>query len=66
MADIKQAARWMGEGKKVGRPSFDDICYFYAEGEFEKFIYFKRGDDGQMTDVMSTEDLLAEDWEIRS
>jgi hypothetical protein len=58
MADIRQAAKWMDEGKMVKRP--DDENYRYYKDCFsclaEPGINFNV--------VISIEDLLARDWEI--
>jgi hypothetical protein len=57
MADIKQAAKWMGEGKKVRRSIWND-------GETCESKNFRIVDqDGAPTKFWKQE-LLAEDWEI--
>jgi hypothetical protein len=62
MADIKQAATWMNEGKEVTR-----------QGKKWRFRKATSGDiilgevpglDYYRTAVIFTEDLLAEDWEV--
>lgn len=63
MADIKQAAKWMQEGKRVKRPAWipDGIkCEDPLENQFSSIVW---ADDGMLVD-MSPKDLLAEDWEI--
>jgi len=58
MADIKQAAKWMDEGKKVTRKG--------CRGNW----VFRRGTEGEIclsrnsNPIIFTEDLLADDWEI--
>lgn len=59
MASIQQAAKWMKEGKKVRRPSFQDKEYFWAND-----FSFIKYETGEWVDMLEIEDLLAEDWEI--
>ena len=58
MADIKQAAKWMDEGKKVTRKGCSWAFHRGIEGE----IAVSRNS----TPIVFTEDLLAEDWKIAS
>ena len=58
MADIKQAAKWMQEGKKVtGGNALHPLILSCGE------IYFDTGKE-QLPYSVDNEDLLAEDWEI--
>lgn len=66
MADIKQAAKWMQEGKHVRRPEIAGCLY----GDWDDKDLFT-GFIGQITEEgheypwgMSLRDLLADDWEI--
>lgn len=59
MADIKQAARWMQQGKRV--EGGDSIYPLSAQGSY---ILFHPSDGESGTYSMGTLDLLAEDWEI--
>lgn len=54
MADIKQAAKWMKEGKKVRRADTD----FVWDADTE-FVSDQNGDE-----CMHIDDLLADDWEV--
>jgi hypothetical protein len=65
MADIKQAAKWLQQGKKVRRSSwgFADFCLITVEiddgtNHIEPF-------DEIWTMHWEPEDFLAEDWEIK-
>ena len=72
MADIKQAAKWMDEGKRVrsphlsreisiGRPSIKDDCFLD-----QVIVVFVNGIQRTAQDCapITTDDLLADDWEI--
>jgi hypothetical protein len=70
MADIKQAAKWMEEGKVVRRLEFKGKDVAFKSGPFG-FIHYcdffrtSVDEDGHPWTVMLTvDDLLAEDWEI--
>ena len=56
MADIKQAAKWMNEGKKVKR-----VCWWsgYCHAPFATVV-----DDYGKNTEFSVMELLADDWEI--
>ena len=59
MADIKQAAKWMKEGKKVRRKVWADWypSWVMQDGEVRM--------DGVVDDpVLAISSLLADDWEI--
>ena len=59
MADIKQAAIWMKEGKHVRRKSWeeDDQIHMSARSGLIRSHYGGRAD-------LEPADLLAEDWEL--
>jgi hypothetical protein len=59
MADVKQAAKWMQEGKKVHRE-------FWAKSAFIRATPsgFFRDDRGEEASWLMVEDLLAEDWAV--
>ena len=62
MADIKQAAKWINEEKKVRRPDFIGDFYYKGTGRKNTIL---AGDGASMDDEgFNTEDLLADDWEI--
>ena len=65
MADIQQAARWLDEGKKVTRPEFKTKGSFCAN-DTAGFIEWesKRNTTTQFHDMLTVDDLLADDWEI--
>ena len=64
MADIKQAAKWLKEGKRVRRPDFgqgysqgiDSCGYLRPYNPQGKIVNNKRS--------LDPDDLLADDWEI--
>lgn len=64
MADIKQAAKWMAEGKRVTRLAFDSREGFLAGSEGFVIYVDNNGRSDKWTDMLEVEDLLAEDWEI--
>lgn len=57
MADIKQAAKWMQEGRRIRRPEWHGTLYCYAQGH--RILYSDRE-----RYEMYVPDLLAYDWEI--
>ena len=57
MADIKQAAKWMQERKRVRRPG-DGSDYVWERG---RGIYHGTEDDGEAMPFTSA-DILADDW----
>ena len=57
MADIKQAAKWMQEGKRVCRPDWHTNLSCSSTGHL--ILY----SDGQRYELYIF-DLLADDWEI--
>ena len=59
MADIKQAAKWMNEGRPVRRPQSEDDG-IYEASSIGHFVERNTEDKAWLT----TEDLLADDWEI--
>lgn len=65
MADIKQAAKWMQEGKKVRRLANCDEGSFFCCGYTNHFIHYQSRPLGRaIEDAMETDDLLADDWVI--
>lgn len=64
MADIKQAAKWMDDGKKTRRASWPerDRAFFRVNGRY-KLIMRQQG-RGAYEWEMIGQDLLADDWEI--
>jgi hypothetical protein len=56
MADIKQAAKWMEEGKKVIR----------TYNGWDKFVFWESAGGSVYldNDTLFLEDLIADDWEI--
>jgi hypothetical protein len=64
MADIRQAAKWMQEGKKVRRPHWYDGCLlYYHERESICILREDKVSVAQRTWI-TLMDLLAGDWEI--
>ena len=57
MADIKQAALWLKEGKRVRRPDWWGNLVCYAQNH--RIIY----SNGERYEIY-VPDLLADDWEI--
>ena len=57
MADIKQAAKWMDEGKRVRRPDWFGNLSCYTQGK--RIIY-----SNKERYEMYIPDLLADDWEL--
>jgi hypothetical protein len=62
MADIKQAAEWMQEGKRVRRPGWIKDG-FKCEDPLNSFSSIVWADDNAIADIGCV-DLLADDWEI--
>lgn len=64
MADIKQAAKWLKEGKKVTR-SDSGWVDGYLVLKWNGLLLFTdpQGTDFG-TDVISAEDILSDDWEV--
>ena len=69
MADVKQAAKWMQEGKGVTRP----VSEFIADsGKRIRFVMTDLGfvecrdccKDHEQKPMLVADDLLADDWEI--
>lgn len=67
MADIKQAAKWMQEGKKVKRHLWirDQRIGHYGDGDSCVDLFYSDGRK-QVHEpfVLMSLDLLADDWEI--
>ena len=64
MADIKQAAKWMQEGKRVKRISFPRMYPWEIDGDSNLSAIQSVMEDGYADSLLTTDDLLAEDWEI--
>jgi hypothetical protein len=69
MADIKHAAQWMAEGKKVRRPYLDGGISMGTRENFMAPLWILVFHDGAMgrgrrTAAFDVLDLLADDWEI--
>ncbi len=60
MADIKQAAKWMKEGKRVKRA---DWRAEFGTISTQGLIYWLN-DDSKPKGYFSTTDLLADDWQL--
>lgn len=60
MADIKQAAQWMNEGKKVRRKGWADGVYYHAPFKIKVHNPSRPDENGYFWPC----DLLADDWEI--
>lgn len=59
MADIKQAAKWLEEGKRVGRPH-ELPALSVGKGNMDDGLEY---DDGSPA-IFCAQDFLADDWEI--
>lgn len=66
MADIKQAAQWLREGKEVRRASFTTGEGFSTQLPygFIKYVDNHPEHTAVYTDMLQVEDLLADDWEV--
>jgi|GEM_PF-3495460 hypothetical protein len=63
MADIKQAAKWMQEGKRVRRPKWPPLYWWLIPKRFP--VVQLHSPKGATQDaMMGADELLAEDWEI--
>jgi hypothetical protein len=69
MADIKQAAKWMQEGKAVRRPLLDSSISLAQKLGTAEFVWIQvlenseRARDKRCA-AFHVDDLLADDWEI--
>jgi hypothetical protein len=63
MADIKQAASWMQEGKQVARKSWAGTILPRRQSEGEHSIVCGRGSSVSFAHFYPS-DLLADDWEV--
>ena len=63
MADIKQAAKWAEEGKRVRRPEMESTEWFALKlgCYFEWGSSEERNTEGSLLEIS---DILADDWEI--
>jgi hypothetical protein len=73
MADIKQAAKWLMEGRRVRRPHWEDFLgveFGFADDEQILWHCDHLTDDGEPCELegdtyeAELADLLAEDWEL--
>lgn len=63
MADIKQAAKWLKEGKKVRRSFYVPDCWIEYDCLQNTWLHYIP--DGIMPGMLlQMDDLLADDWEI--
>lgn len=63
MADIKQAAKWMNKDKDVRRKS-EPLEIFSRSTHFDGAVFESRCDAIASFARMTTEQLLANDWEL--
>jgi hypothetical protein len=65
MADIKQAAKWLNEGRAIRRNSWFEDLPSIVQTSFGYSIHWESfGDIPMRPKLMITEDLLAGDWEL--
>lgn len=64
MADIKQAAVWMQEGKSVTRLNVPWSFSIEDAPDLRACVKIDQDEDGDDDAWFSIEDLLANDWEI--
>ena len=64
MSDIKQAAKWLQEGRRVRRPTCDPKSFFYINPGSDFIHYNSTLLRRHLSDALETSDLLADDWEI--
>lgn len=73
MADIKQAAKWMNEGEEVRRPCYGQAVTVRATAVAEiiqprddagGWIIFQHDGEPNSHNLLTIEDLFADDWEI--
>lgn len=65
MADIKQAAKWIREGKLVRRPIWDDGLVWKSDNYGAVSLEaLNINVDAYQSDLLEVDDLLADDWEI--
>ena len=63
MADIKQAAKWMEEGRLVKRPGwFKNFSYKADDAPYPNVVCSDGSDMDE--EGLQLRDLLAEDWEL--
>ena len=63
MADIKQAAKWIQEGKKVRRAKWPPM-YFWAEHSSLPMVELHCANGTKQDAMFGAEELLADDWQI--
>ena len=65
MEDIKQAAKWMQEGKRVIRKSERSLGCIYRMRESDHFLEMLTfSKEWVEKSIFRIEDLLADDWEM--
>lgn len=69
MAGIKQAAKWLQEGKRVRHAAFAADEGFEAYRPYGFITYISGTNaksifNARYTDMLEVEDLLADDWEV--
>ncbi len=65
MADIKQAAKWMLQGRKVRRPKFFGDFAYCAQTITPRHKVVRASNQSSMDEEgFLIDDLLADDWEI--
>lgn len=65
MADIKQAAKWMQEDKRIRRTIWPPLYVWRVIARQPPVVTLALGDFGPKQDAMfGIDDLLADDWEI--
>lgn len=62
MADIKQAAKWMQQGKIVSSAESQRISPIYMNTDSDLFYTFPN----RVRTYLTINDLLADDWEVAS
>lgn len=62
MADIKTAAQWLKEGKRVRLKTWDDESYIYVKDSGNNLIY----DQGNHINHICNDYLLSNEWELYS
>lgn len=62
MADIKQAAKWLAEGKSIRRPDWFEGCNYHTSPNGGRIHLFWPDESSDLS--LWPFDLLAEDWEL--
>lgn len=65
MAQIKQAAKWLADGKKVRRAAWSNTDYrLVIDGMDKSSVICVEGNELDPIAAFDVNDLLAEDWEL--